>query len=109
MGGIEAGHERRKVSLPGYAFQRERYWIEGEERKRRREGEGDVLAGERVHSALKQAQFRRRMSEREPGYVKEHRIGEEVIVPGTMYVEMGLSAGRGVYGKRVRGLREVRF
>ena len=106
-GKLEEGKGRRKVSLPGYAFQRERYWIEGKQRTRREEG--DVLAGERVHSALKQAQFRRRMSEREPEYVKEHRIGEQVIVPGTMYVEMGLSAGRGVYGKRVRGLRDVRF
>ena len=97
-------YARRKLALPSYAFQRERYWIEP---RRRHTAEGKYLAGARAHSALPQAQFTAWLGERQPAYVGDHRIENNAMLPATVYLELALSAGREVYGERARGLRGV--
>ena len=47
--GLFAGEKRRRISLPGYPFQRERYWLQAS--RQRRSGEGHPLLGERHESA----------------------------------------------------------
>ncbi len=98
---------RRKISLPGYPFERERYWIEAS--RRVEPAAGGSLAGTRLRSALPQAQFERRLSADNPEYLGDHRVGEQVLVPATLYVGMALAAGAEVYGERVKGLRGVQL
>ena len=47
--GLFAGEKRRRISLPTYPFQRERYWAE--QTRRRRHSAGHTLLGERHESA----------------------------------------------------------
>ena len=47
--GLFAGEARRRISLPGYPFQRERYWVDVT--KRRRSGADHPLLGMRHESA----------------------------------------------------------
>ena len=58
--GLFAGESRRRVSLPGYPFQRERYWVEAS--RQRRTGAGHPLLGVRHESARAGPRSRRRCS-----------------------------------------------
>ncbi|MDP9360612.1 MAG: SDR family NAD(P)-dependent oxidoreductase [Acidobacteriota bacterium] len=83
---IERGESGRKVLLPTYPFQRQRYWVDDA---------GDGLLGERVHAAaLKNGErlFERELSEHSPAFLAEHRIDDVAIVPATAYLEMALEA-----------------
>ena len=103
--GFDRDYVRQRMGLPTYAFQRRRYWIEGSEKKkgegrRKKEWEKGVhpLLGRRVSSALPEKQFEGEISLEEQGYLGDHRIHGQAVMPGACTVEMALAAGREVWG-----------
>ena len=90
--GLFAGEERRRVSLPGYPFQRQRYWADPP-RRRRRAGEADhPLLGERRDSAGGETTFETDLYASEPGWLQDHRVFGQVAAPAALYGAMALSA-----------------
>jgi acyl transferase domain-containing protein/NADPH:quinone reductase-like Zn-dependent oxidoreductase/acyl carrier protein len=88
----------RKVSLPFYPFQRERYWIKSAPRRAQRAG-GQVvhpLLGVRWHSAAaaSSVQFEVELSAAEPAYLGDHRLWGTAVLPGMAYLEMLWAAAR---------------
>ncbi len=98
--GFEKAYPRRKVTLPTYPFQRERYWIETTEKGRGgtgvppRAGRASYhpLLGQRLASPLKHIQFESQLSVNSAPLIKDHRIYGMVVVPGVVYMEMVLAA-----------------
>ncbi|MDE0304846.1 MAG: SDR family NAD(P)-dependent oxidoreductase [Albidovulum sp.] len=88
--GLFAGEERRRVALPGYPFQRERYWIEAP--KRRRRGAGHPLLGDRHESASGEIAFETEASPSDPAWLNDHRVFGRIIAPGALYGAMMASA-----------------
>ncbi len=88
--GLFAGEKRRKVSLPGYPFQRERYWVEAP--KRRRRSAGHPLLGERHESASGEITFETEVFPSDPSWLNDHRVFGRVIAPGAFYGAMAISA-----------------
>ncbi len=85
-----AGEERRRISLPGYPFQRQRHWIPTA--RRRRAGAGHPLLGERHESARGEVAFDTELLAGEPAWLSDHRVFGRLLVPGALYGAMAVSA-----------------
>ena len=88
--GLFAGEARRRIELPGYPFQRERYWIEAP--RRRRAGAGHPLLGARHESASGEIAFDTEVFPSDPAWLSDHRVFGRLIAPGALYGAMAASA-----------------
>ena len=81
--GLFAGEERCRIELPGYPFQRQRYWVEAP--RRRRTSAGHPLLGTRHESPRGEVLFETEMFPSEPSWLHDHRVFGRVIMPGAVY------------------------
>ncbi|NUA42751.1 Polyketide synthase PksL [Dickeya solani] len=92
---LHAAHSRRRVSLPGYAFQRQDCWAPTLPATILGSVVSDAAA---LHplidaniSTLASQAFRKRLRADE-FLLNDHRLGDNRILPGAAYIEMALSA-----------------
>jgi acyl transferase domain-containing protein/acyl carrier protein len=104
------GGDARGIDLPTYAFQRQRYWLDGAGREDR---DLEAVGLERMvhpllgaHTARPDGShlFTARLSR--SGWLAEHEVLGAVVVPGMALVEMVIAAGARVGAPH---LREVTF
>ena len=101
--GLFAGEERRRVLLPGYPFQRQRYWADAP-RRRRRVGEADhPLLGGRRDSAGGETTFETELYASEPEWLQDYRVFGQVAASGALHGVMALSAAALAGGPRSGG------
>ena len=89
-----------KVSLPTYPFERERYWIEEEDfaqrpvsKTARRVGSATYgSAGSQLDTSV--PIFQRELSWPLPWHLADHRVGEHVAVPASVYLSLAWDAFR---------------
>ncbi|MFE8941660.1 SDR family NAD(P)-dependent oxidoreductase [Streptomyces sp. NPDC007872] len=116
--GFHSGRERRTVSLPGYAFDRKRYWLPTGSN---RHGLGTRVADTSgVHHPLLGAEtgtdeqraagvreFSTAIAADRPGYLADHVAMGKVVFPGTGYLEIVLALQDAVFGHTRRAVRDV--
>ena len=99
----------RRVPLPAYPWQRQRYWLDAP-RARRLPRTGHPLLGEARIPANRGTLRIWETSlelERLP-WLADHQVQGQVIFPGAAYLEMALAAGTEVFGRAPR-VRDVAF
>ena len=88
--GLFAGESRRRISLPGYPFQRTRHWLEAP--KRRSRSAGHPLLGIRHESARGETTYETEVYPSDPVWLDDHRVFGRVVAPGALYGAMAISA-----------------
>lgn len=94
--------EYKKISLPVYPFQHQRYWIEDLTGIRKNSPlnfssqnsfEKNPLAGFKLPTASKnEFIFSAQISGNKPDYLENHCVFNKIIFPGAAYIEMALSS-----------------
>ncbi len=88
--GLFAGEERRRISLPSYPFVRERHWFRAA--RRRRQGAGHPLLGDRHESASGEVTYETEVFPSDPAWLDDHRVFGRLVAPGALYGAMAAAA-----------------
>ncbi|MFD9738971.1 type I polyketide synthase, partial [Umezawaea sp. NPDC059074] len=95
----------RRVSLPTYAFDRQRFWLTPSADRVHADAAGHPLLGTSVVLAEDQGVvLTGRLSLRAQPWLADHRVWGTALLPGTAFVEMALRAGDEVGCPRLEDL-----
>jgi myxalamid-type polyketide synthase MxaC len=117
--GFEGGAPRRRVPLPTYPWQRQRYWLpsastpKGRTRASVAQPTSAVVAphlGRRLRSpSIKDVIYEASISARTPPHLVDHRIYDVVFVPGAYHLSMILSAVVDAYDAAELSVEDIYF
>ncbi len=101
--GLYVGESRRKINIPGYAFQRRRHWVQA--RKRRLADTDHVLLGTKHETPYGTINFETEISPNDPNWLQEHLVFGQVLVPGAFFGSMGFECSDVTLGCCVEDLQ----
>ncbi|MHB1132627.1 MAG: type I polyketide synthase [Chloroflexota bacterium] len=103
--GFDRHYQRRRLELPTYPFQRQRYWLEPAPLAREQtvapapKDRGHPLLGQRLRSpALSRVVYESHLGAARPAFLSHHRVFGERVLPSPAYVEMALAAAEEALG-----------
>ncbi|WP_422070541.1 type I polyketide synthase [Streptomyces orinoci] len=97
--GIFAGRAAKRVELPTYAFQHQRYWLEAPLTANDANGLGQTVTGHALVGAAvelpnsEEVVLTGRLSRHTHAWLGDHAIADTVLLPGTALVDMAVHAG----------------
>jgi hybrid polyketide synthase/nonribosomal peptide synthetase FtdB len=115
---LDSGYQRRRVLLPTYPFERERYWFatrasaatrcEGAPASAQGHAHHPLLGG-RLPSPLPTSEFEAHVGLQALPYLSDHRIDGAAIMPATAYLASVLAAAEETFGPGPHTIADVAF
>lgn len=103
------GRGGKKVALPTYPFQGQRYWVEGSPTGTP-QGKKKIHLGERLHLPFsREVRFENRFTKSSPAFLADHRLLGDIVVAAASQVSMVLSAVEEASGKEQCRIGEMVF
>jgi NADPH:quinone reductase-like Zn-dependent oxidoreductase/SAM-dependent methyltransferase/acyl carrier protein len=106
-------HCHQSLQLPTYPFQRQRFWVE----RGSSAGQISAMAGTATKHpllgqhlnlpALAEGEIRYQQTLNDKGYIQDHRVFQQALLPAAAYIEMALAAGGLNNNKVLPGLEDV--
>jgi acyl transferase domain-containing protein/acyl-CoA synthetase (AMP-forming)/AMP-acid ligase II/NAD(P)-dependent dehydrogenase (short-subunit alcohol dehydrogenase family)/acyl carrier protein len=93
---VTQNYHAKKISLPTYPFQRQRYWFDLPAKAVHHQtikNQIHPLLGTVLSSPLKQTLFQSYLQPETINWLKDHCLGDEIIFPGTAYLEIAIALG----------------
>ncbi|GGC48545.1 type I polyketide synthase [Chelatococcus reniformis] len=112
---FDAGHARTRLRLPGYAFQRRRFWSAPKatgDGPVRGVGTGEThpLLGQRLRQAgTRNVRYEAIVGSGNPAYLGDHRVFNAAVLPAAAYLEMALAGGARLLSAQLLTLENVQF
>jgi len=108
---VHAGRAWRRIPLPTYPFQRQRYWIEDTAIRPTAPVLERIhpLVGARFTSSAKEMGYEARYGVQHTAYLSDHRVLETVVLPTTIELEAATAAGRMHFGTPQISLDDVMY
>lgn len=97
-----------KISLPGYPFLKERYWIEEEQTPVQTVTNSNrlhILIDEN-HSSFREQRYTKNLNGNE-FYLEDHVINGQKVLPGVIHIEMARAASEMAMEKRVCRMKNI--
>ncbi len=104
--------QRRPVPAPTYPFERSRYWIDPQRPATAAVGakqHPNPLLDAELVTTVDRAVFGTTMSLDTSWILREHRMADEALLPGTALIEMARAAGEAYASRSVTELADVTF
>ena len=89
--GFDRDYSRRKVTLPTYPFQRQRYWVDAPQSEPGIESLRPLIDNKTWLPRARQTVFEKIFSTDTLPFLAEHQVYGEVVVPGACYLALALS------------------
>ena len=109
---VAKSYDGKQISLPHYPFQRKRYWFDLLQRIEVTPNQNNYLhplLNKEIASPLKQTIFTTKLNPDTINWLRDHRLENKIVFPGTAYLEMALAAGRHIYKSSCLTLKKVSF
>ena len=87
-----SGEERRRIAIPGYPFEPRRHWLDQGEGGGRSRADAGASLGRRTDLATGGVVFEREVSAAHPSWLADHRVFDQVVVPGAWWGSLMLWA-----------------
>ena len=114
---LESKKIGRKVVLPTYPFQRNRYWMATEKTNTRIvpglshsfKNDHPLLGQKMRQPRSSDIRFESQFSQSSPAYIKDHRLFNIVVVPGASHISMMLAAAKEVFSDDACEISDLSF
>ncbi len=101
-------HVGNYIKLPFYPWQRERYWLENEDAKKKRLGIFDhIILGHKVPSVTPCWELE--LNDQVLAFLPNHKIQGNTVFPAAGYMEMAIEAAKQCYGEGAYVLSDIEF
>ena len=112
--GVTEGRRFRRVPLPTYPFQRQRFWFTQRSRETTRarpaaQAGQHPLLGARLRTRSEVTTFQAELTPSYPAHLGDHVVIGQRILPGAAYLEMALSAAQQTTGEPIWIAADVEF
>jgi acyl transferase domain-containing protein len=107
--GFEQGDVRRKVVLPTYPFQRQRYWVEPARQLRMAAALRPLVDRSMELPSHQETIFEKTFSTETLSFLADHHVYGEVVVPGACHLSLALSCAELFYKNTPCRVEDVIF